>query len=269
MAKRKVSKLDRALKNLFVIFSVIILTFCLSLIDHHPSDTTLHLYSQDLGGGINEHEVDMFIDYDFVVYQVFTEELAAKLKDKQYAIAFHHFSDSRKDFSINGDKVMGAASTYKLFTAFSMFMSNEAPACLKDMIVYSDNDCPENWGRWSLVARNANSIGATSTNIATMPTETTANDLALFLTKLYEGSLLPENETKELLAYMKIQVYREGIPTGIPDAEVADKVGFLDGVLNDAGIVYSEKGDFVLVILTDGYSWQSIAETASSIYAIL
>jgi beta-lactamase class A len=62
---------------------------------------------------------------------------------------------------------------------------------------------------------------------------------------------------------MKVQKFRQGIPAGIPSKTVADKVGFMNGVLTDAGIVYGNTGAYVLIILTDGYSWSSIAETAA------
>jgi beta-lactamase class A len=91
--------------------------------------------------------------------------------------------------------------------------------------------------------------------------------LALILKRIYDGSLLSEADNNRLLDNMKQQVFRDGIPAGIPEAEVADKVGFLDELLHDAGIVYSPKGDFILVILTDGYSWETIAEMAAEIYA--
>jgi beta-lactamase class A len=66
---------------------------------------------------------------------------------------------------------------------------------------------------------------------------------------------------------MKGNVYVSGIPTGIPSAEVANKVGFIDGYLHDAAIVYSKKGDYVLVIMTNGSSWKNIAALAKEIEA--
>jgi beta-lactamase class A len=69
---------------------------------------------------------------------------------------------------------------------------------------------------------------------------------------------------------MKRQNYRRGIPAGIgANGTVADKVGFLDGLLHDAGLVYSQKGDFILVILTEGSSWSDIAALTQSIYGRL
>jgi hypothetical protein len=67
---------------------------------------------------------------------------------------------------------------------------------------------------------------------------------------------------------MKGNVYRQGIPSGIPNARVADKVGFLDALLHDASIVYSPKGTYVLIILTNNASWGNIAELAKEIESV-
>jgi len=65
---------------------------------------------------------------------------------------------------------------------------------------------------------------------------------------------------------MKKNVYTAGIPSGIK-ADVADKVGFLDALLHDAAIVYSPKGTYVLIIMTNNASWGNIAELAKAIEA--
>lgn len=262
-----VDKLDRVLITLVSGFSIVLAAVVVSFV--FPQISTLSQNTEENVDTLSHEFIDISVDYDLIKYQEFVDELATIYQDKEVAITLRHLSDDKYDFSINGDYVMGAASTYKLFTAYSMYESAQAPSCLEDMIVYSDNVCPENWGRWNKVTEDAHKIGATSTRINTAPTLTTSNDLALFLTKLYDGSLLPDTETSHLVSLMKQQIFREGIPSGIPGVEVADKVGFLNGALNDAGIVYSEKGDFVLVILTDGYSWQVIANIASEIYAMM
>jgi beta-lactamase class A len=66
---------------------------------------------------------------------------------------------------------------------------------------------------------------------------------------------------------MKRNIYRQGIPKGI-NATVANKVGFLDGLLHDAAIVYASTGPYVLVIMTDGSSWANIAELTRQIEAL-
>ncbi len=96
----------------------------------------------------------------------------------------------------------------------------------------------------------------------------TADDEALFLTKLQTGQLLNPDSTARLLNVMGRQVYRSGIPAGTSVA-VADKVGFLNGLLHDAAIVYAPSGTYVLVIMSNGSSWGQIADAARQINALL
>lgn len=98
--------------------------------------------------------------------------------------------------------------------------------------------------------------------------ETTSADLALLLAQLQTGQILTQQSSRDrLIDDMKRNIYRGGIPAGI-NSVVADKVGFLDGFLNDAAIVYSPTGTYVLVILTDGSSWPTIADFAGKIEAL-
>jgi beta-lactamase class A len=201
-------------------------------------------------------------------WQAFAGELEQRLADKDFAIWFEDLKNPDLKLAINAERQFIAASTYKLFTAYAMFASSQPPDCLDAMIIYSDNDCPldflNRYG-WSRLTRDARAIGAENTWFDDT-THTTAEDLATILRQFYDGSLLSEADNSRLIDDMKKQIFREGIPAGIPEAEVADKVGFLDGLLHDAGIVYSPKGDFILVALSDGASWAAIAELAAEIY---
>jgi Beta-lactamase class A len=201
-------------------------------------------------------------------WQKFADELAERHADKKYAIAFLSLDDSDFSLEINADQEFIAASTYKLFAAYAMFETGNPPDCLDSMIIQSENECPleyfEEYG-WSRLTKDAHGIGAKNTKFDN-ELFTTAKDLVTILKQIYDGSLLSETDNSRLLSNMKEQIYREGIPAGIPEAEVANKVGFLDDLLHDAGIIYSPKGNFILVILTDGYLWEAIAETAQEIY---
>jgi hypothetical protein len=203
-------------------------------------------------------------------WREFAEQLQERYAGENYAVAFASMSDDLT-LEVNADQEFVAASTYKLFAAYAMFKSGDAPDCLDAMIIYSQNECALDylsrygWGRLGIDAR---SIGAGQTWFDET-THTTAHDLVVILRQVYDGSLLNEADNQRLLDDMKQQIFRDGIPAGLPEAVVADKVGFLDNLLHDTGIVYSPKGDFVLVVLTDGYSWESIAQTASEIYVRL
>jgi beta-lactamase class A len=201
-------------------------------------------------------------------WQAFGDELAERFAGQDFAISFIDPNNPDLKLQVNADQEFIAASTYKILAAYAMLNAGNPPDCLDDMIIYSDNDCPLNYLArygWSRLTQDARDIGAVQTWFDDS-THTTANDLALILWQIYDGSLLSVADNNRLLDDMKTQIFRNGIPAGIPEAEVADKVGFLDGLLHDAGIIYSPKGDYILVVLTDGYSWSAIADIAAEIY---
>lgn len=208
------------------------------------------------------------------------------------AVAMIDLSErGRGQVDYNGDVEFTAASTYKLFVAYAMVNAVESgrmgwasqlngttlDECFRRMIVESDNDCPEVYLKqagFSKTGAQMHALGLSErTRFTTDSARTTANDLALFLKKLHDGELMSVAHQQKLLDLMKRQIYRQGMPTGIQartDAStessntvVANKVGFLDELLHDAGIIYSPRGDYVLVIMTNGESWPFIAQLAA------
>lgn len=204
-----------------------------------------------------------------------------------YAVSVTDLKTGTPLVSISTDEQFTAASTYKLYVAYSMISAVESgratwnsslngttlSACFSTMIVDSDNDCPVAWLErygFDSVNEEVQAAGFTGTNIEDSNMLTTASDLTDYLTRLYGGTLYSDGSRQRLLECMETQIYRSGIPAGIGEnGTVADKVGFLDGLLHDAAIVYSDKGDYSMVILTDGSSWDAIAEAASTIYDAL
>ena len=185
--------------------------------------------------------------------------------------------DGHWDLSLSQDKIWTSASTYKLYLAYYMLKKVDSgelswgniESCFNRMIVNSDNACPESWlvkyGFGNINTAIHDIGGLSHTKIADGNMQTSARDLATFLQKLYKFEILSESSTNHLLAAMKRQTYRDGIPAGVTAATVADKVGFMWSLLHDAAIVFSEDGDFVLVVMTDGSSWSNIASLASII----
>lgn len=213
------------------------------------------------------------------------QELAARFGNRPYAVSVIGLTGQHQRFSVNGAEVFTSASTYKIFVAYAMTNAVEqgqltwnSPLngttlqdCFQKMIVDSDNDCPQAWldtYGYQTLTDQAHAIGAEHTTFAESDMQTTADDLAQTLAKLYDGELMDSTDQATMIAAMENQVYRSGIPAGLAgQATVADKVGFLDALLHDAGIVYSPKGNFVLVVMTDDCTWGDIAATASAVYA--
>jgi len=214
--------------------------------------------------------------------------LSALLKDVAaakggFGLAVIELDGQGRSASANGSKQFVAASTYKLPVAYAVFKKiaagqmqwtdtingKSASDCFEAMIVRSDNPCAKAFGEqigWSNVQTMAQGIGMTSTTFA--PFYTSADDLALFMRKLQNGTLVSTADRDRLVSAMKRQIYRSGIPAGT-GVIVADKVGFIDGYLNDAGIVYGPKGTYVMVVLSSGSSWAQVADAAKQIHQFL
>lgn len=204
-----------------------------------------------------------------------------------YGISFAELSGARRHASYNGGTQFTTASTYKLFVAYSALLrvergewswsdqiagGRDLTRCFDDMIVKSDNACAEAMLRkigFSAITNDAKAIGATSTSfLGSNGIKSTAQDQVILLSALQNNQILSQQSSRDtFLSALRRNVYRQGIPAGASGA-VANKVGFMDGLLHDAGIVYSPSGTYVLVILTDGSSWANIAELTRQLEAL-
>lgn len=195
---------------------------------------------------------------------------------------------NRGNVNYNGDVQFTSVSTYKIYVAYAMIHDVETgrrnwssaingttwETCLSRMIINSDNACPETYINsigYSKFNAIVDGLGVSAaTQFVPYDMRTSANDLALVLQKFYKGELVSEDNKSKLFGLMEQQVYRDGIPAGIGNsAKVADKVGFLDALLHDAGIVFSDKGDYIMVVMTNGESWPYIAKVASYINSVM
>ncbi len=197
-----------------------------------------------------------------------------------YGISLVELSGARRHASYNGTKQFTTASTYKLFVAYSTLLRIEngqwswndqvvsgknLSKCFDDMIVRSDNPCAEALLKkigFTPITNEAKAFGATRTSfLGSSGIKSTAEDESLFLSLLYSGQILSQQSSRDtLINALKRNIYRQGVPAGMPGAAVANKVGFLDGLFHDAAIVYSPTGTYVLTVLTEGSSWANIAE---------
>ncbi len=211
--------------------------------------------------------------------------LATAYLDEEVAVVVIDLEDGATLVDYRGSKKFVAASTYKLFTAYSMLRAVEQgdahwketlvngkslKRCFNDMIVWSDNDCPRSWhlsGKAGALQDQLKELGLEDTRIQKRPLETTALDLARFTYLLFGGDLVSEESLRRLEEQMLAQEFREGIPAGTgKGVKVANKVGFLDGNLHDVAVLRSDKGAYVMVVLTKNLSWEEVAEVARTVY---
>lgn len=188
-----------------------------------------------------------------------------------FGISYAELSGERRRANFQGDKQFVTASTYKLFVAYSVLKRveggqlswDENQTCFNKMISNSDNACAEAFLTkigLKTVSSEINALGLKDSNfIKEGGPYTTANDLVIFLGTLEGGSMFSPVSKQRLVSAMTANTYRSGIPAGA-SGQVADKVGFMDGLLHDAAIVYSPKGAYALAVMTDGSSWATIAD---------
>ncbi|PID30373.1 hypothetical protein CR983_02685 [Candidatus Saccharibacteria bacterium] len=192
-----------------------------------------------------------------------------------YGIAMIELDGRKRRADYNGDKQFITASTYKLFTAYTLLKRIDQgreswPAnkdCFVRMISHSDNPCAEAYIEkfgWRELNQDQRNLGLKKSNFNTGGPFTSANDLALFLGQLQTGQNFSSAGRDRLLSAMRGNIFRRGIPAGV-SGTVADKVGFIDALLHDAAIVDGPKGTYVLVILSEGSSWERIAALARQV----
>lgn len=79
----------------------------------------------------------------------------------------------------------------------------------------------------------------------------TPSDIALFFEKLYTGKLANQHDTDEMISLLKNQRLNEGIPKYLPDkSKVANKTGEIDVFKHDAGIVFTDNGDYIIIVMS-------------------
>ena len=215
------------------------------------------------------------------------KELTALLskEDGDWALWLYDLTEDR-EFTYNNAQ-MPSASLMKLFVAGTYFDRVEkdeleyteyAEDNLYSMLAYSSNDA---WARmeeiigygnvyaaYGMINDFAESLGCTETGRYIDPYSsnggnfTSVRDAGLVMKLLYEGNFVSKQCSDTILGDLLQQKYIAKIPAGIPDdeAEVANKTGELIGAENDAAIVYGNKTDYILVIMSDNVNGEKARE---------
>lgn len=180
-----------------------------------------------------------------------------------------------------------SGSTYKLYVALVLFdkidkgethwndpmLDTTVAGCFERMTVASTNPCAEAWlAQWGrqyvndfIYARGFSTGTTFTSNIAT---HTTVSDLSKFMTGLNDGTLISGANRERLLDSLGRHPYRYGIPTGSKGA-VHDKVGFIWDYVNDTAIVNHPRGNYIMTIMTKGYSYATIASITREVERIM
>ncbi len=167
------------------------------------------------------------------------------------------------------------AGIYSLSDTVSVNDSTETiDQCLDKMLTISDNDCGVALGElygWKNLDAMLLRFGYTHTimnnydakGAVNSEKQTTANDVAKLLTRLYKGQLVSEDSTASFVNYLKNDEISYMLPSGFPEGTViAHKVGYLDDYQNDAGIVYSANKNILVVMFTKGWQTNPTSEVS-------
>jgi D-alanyl-D-alanine carboxypeptidase len=83
----------------------------------------------------------------------------------------------------------------------------------------------------------------------------TPREVAEWLARVARGELLDAESSRRMFQYLDTSPSRSRLARRFSSAALwAGKTGTMSGVRNDAGILRTEKGRFVLVVFTDGSS---------------
>lgn len=96
--------------------------------------------------------------------------------------------------------------------------------------------------------------------------KTTAKDIGLFFEKIYKGELVGEEASKEMIEILKRQKLNDGLPKHLPpEIQISHKTGDIGWFKHDGGIVFTELGDYIIVVLSESESPIGAQERIASI----
>jgi hypothetical protein len=182
----------------------------------------------------------------------------------------------------NGSQQRISASTYKLVIAYavakqidssqlswdSLILGKNVDQCLSLMIVNSNNECAEEFLFNVIGVSTMNSIlqslGMNSSCFGCGYAKSSTNDQIKILNAIIAHNGISTDYANKILGLMSKQLYRKGIPAGT-SYSVANKVGFLEGYLNDSAIIYTENGPLLISIYTNKLNWSDISVITEAI----
>lgn len=103
------------------------------------------------------------------------------------------------------------------------------------------------------------------------PPKTSADDIALFFEKLYKGEIINKEYSQKAMELLKNQKKNDSLPKLLPKGTIiAHKTGELGKLKHDSGIVFTNSGDYIIVVLSQtdapGVAQEKIAEISKAVY---
>ena len=93
------------------------------------------------------------------------------------------------------------------------------------------------------------------------PPRTTASDILAFYEKLYKKELVDAERSQQMIDLLKKQELNDRIPRYLPDSvAVGHKTGEIGPFKHDGGIVFTENGDYIIVLMSESKDPKAAAE---------
>ncbi|MFN0147590.1 MAG: serine hydrolase [Dehalococcoidia bacterium] len=236
-------------------------------------------------------------------------EEALKPFEGVYSVAVYRLSDG-KAAAIEPDRVFYAASLFKLAVLYEAGLRlDSGDLDLEAALAINDIDIAEDDGTFDSVPRrndgsisvamaleamvtvsdtttaNAflhlfghatidatmHSLGLQHTSVNTRELPTTASDMAILMTAIYNGRGLTPATRDYLRSLLLAQHLREGIPAGLPGGvAVGNKTGNVADDTHDVAFVEAPGGAYVLAVLSDrSWNWSAHVAVSEAVYRAL
>lgn len=101
--------------------------------------------------------------------------------------------------------------------------------------------------------------------------DTTPKEIASFFEDLYSGRIIDGDYSKRMLELLSRQKINDRIPKYLPEEiKIAHKTGDIDFFEHDGGIVFTPKGDYIIVVFSESRipdaAGRKIAELSKGVY---
>lgn len=196
--------------------------------------------------------------------------------NQQWSVFIYDLTTDRT-VSINTDKEFDSASLYKLFLLEAL--EKKLPQdkwqktkvdkvrisdCVQAMLKTTDDPCSEELGAY-LDWKNIDDVNAKNGFPKTKLSgndgrKTTSGEVGELLVRLKKGHILSDKTRRFVFDAMYQQNYSKGIPLGCTGCRTANKSGELSGVSHDAGVVTHGPNSYVLVVMSQGGTFEQISD---------
>ena len=210
--------------------------------------------------------------------ELISQKLATFPKDQEWSVYLYDLNGGGA-VNINSDKVMAAGSIYKLFLLEAlesklpfdrwqytwMDDGTNIGDCVYEMLRSSDSACAENLGKyigWDYINGINHKSGFENTKMTENEgRETTAADVGELFIRLKRGQMLSDNARRYVFDALYQQINSKGMTAGCgANCRTADKIGLMDDVANDVGIVTHGGHSYVLAVMSKGGNLKQIAK---------